>query len=226
LTTDILEKKIGHVFKKKYLLNKALTHASKSEMHLERQEFLGDSVLGLVITTYLYQNYPDLAEGDLSKMRANLVCKSALLEIARQWKLGSFLNVGAGEMNSDGSIRSESIVANAVESVIGAVFEDAGWEAAQKLVLHAWAEQLAVVQPINLRDAKSELQELTQGLGLGLPDYDLKDFGSQQSPRFYAVCSLNGVKLGEGSGQRKKEAEIKAAKLALQSTAVAELKVR
>lgn len=221
-----LEKKIGYTFQEESLLVRALTHASKSPEHLERQEFLGDSVLGLTITEYLYKHYPQSAEGDLSKMRANLVCKSALLDIAEQWKLEGFLNVGAGERNSDGSIKSESILANAVESLIGAVFEDAGWEKARNVVLYSWHDKLDMVQPINLRDAKSALQELTQSLGLGLPTYALDDLGAHQSPRFHAVCSLNGKYLADAYGQRKKEAEIKAAKEALKSTAIQKLKAK
>ncbi|MDX8383847.1 MAG: ribonuclease III domain-containing protein, partial [Ghiorsea sp.] len=133
-----LEKVIGYSFKNSKLLTRALTHASKSPTHLERQEFLGDAVLGLVIADYLHKAYPDSAEGDLSKMRANLVCKSALLDVAKQWSLAEHLFVGDGERAQGGGLKSASISANAVESVIGAVFQDAGWKDAQDVVLGAW----------------------------------------------------------------------------------------
>jgi len=217
LSTKTLEDKLGYHFKDKLLLEKALTHASKSPNHLERQEFLGDAVLGLVIADYLYHCYPNLAEGDLSKMRANLVCKSALLQIAQLWNIDSYLNVGDGERNKNGGLKSESIAANAVESVLGAVFEDAGFADVKTLILSAWLPLLQHVQPINLRDAKSQLQELTQAKALGLPNYVLHDLGVTVSPRFQAVCFLNKQKLGEGAGNRKKEAELEAAQQALDS---------
>ncbi|MDQ6984133.1 MAG: ribonuclease III, partial [Ghiorsea sp.] len=200
------EEQLEYDFKNPKLLQRALTHASKSTTHLERQEFLGDAVLGLVIADYLYHCYPNLAEGDLSKMRANLVCKSALLQIAQLWNIASFLNVGDGERNKNGGLKSESISANAVESVLGAVFEDAGFEDVKALIISAWRPLLQAVQPINLRDAKSQLQELTQAKALGLPNYVLHDLGVTVSPRFQAVCFLNKQKLGEGTGNRKKEA--------------------
>ncbi len=215
---------IGYTFQKRELLQKALTHASKSPIHLERQEFLGDAVLGLTIAEYLYQFYPDSPEGILSKMRANLVCKQALLVIASDWKLAHYLNVGDGERNKKGLLKSESIAANAVEAVIGAVFEDGGWDKAKTLVLHAWKNSLENIKPINLSDAKSQLQEQTQAFALGLPLYQINDFGVQQTPRFQAKCFLNDQMIGEGFGQRKKEAELKAAQQALESEIIQQLK--
>lgn len=217
------EKQLGYDFKNPKLLQRALTHASKSTTHLERQEFLGDAVLGLVIADYLYHRYPNLAEGDLSKMRANLVCKSALLQIAQLWNIDSYLNVGDGERSKNGGLKSESIAANAVESVLGAVFEDAGFADVKALILSAWQPLLQDVQPINLRDAKSQLQELTQAHALGLPNYVLHDLGITISPRFQAVCFLNERKLGEGLGNRKKEAELEAAKQSLSCKFIQEI---
>jgi len=217
LNVKQFEEQLEYDFKNPKLLQRALTHASKSTTHLERHEFLGDAVLGLVIADYLYHCYPNLAEGDLSKMRANLVCKSALLQIAQLWNIDSYLNVGDGERNKNGGLKSESIAANAVESVLGAVFEDAGFADVKTLILSAWLPLLQHVQPINLRDAKSQLQELTQAKALGLPNYVLHDLGVTVSPRFQAVCFLNKQKLGEGAGNRKKEAELEAAQQALDS---------
>ncbi|MDQ7005587.1 MAG: ribonuclease III [Ghiorsea sp.] len=209
------EQQLGYTFENPKFLQRALTHASQSVNHLERQEFLGDAVLGLVIADYLYHQYPHLPEGDLSKMRANLVCKDALLQIAQLWGIASFLNVGVGERTKNGELKSESIAANAVEAILGAVFEDAGFNHVRPFILKAWKPLLANIQPINLRDAKSQLQELTQAQALGLPNYVLHDLGMTASPRFHAVCFLNKKNLGEGLGNRKKEAELKAAKQAL-----------
>jgi len=214
--TATLQKTIDYNFKDEAILQQALTHASKSPQHLERQEFLGDAVLGLVVADYLYNKHPDSPEGDLSKMRANLVCKPALLKVAKAWSLAQFLIVGDGERNSKGGLKSESIAANAVESVIGAVFLDAGWQAAQAVVLRAWAEELRHVKPVNLRDAKSELQELTQAHALGVPEYELLDLGTNAEPRFEARCFIHKARVGVGHGARKKVAEIDAAKHALE----------
>jgi len=212
-----LEQRIGYRFKDKGILTQALTHASKSPHHLERQEFLGDAILGLTIAEYLYKFFPNSAEGDLSKMRANLVCKQALLSVAAQWQLEKYLHVGDGERTKQGHLKSKSIAANAVESVIGAVFLDSGWPAAQKVILTAWADKLNVVKPANLRDAKSLLQELTQAHGLGLPTYKVKDLGIEKSPRFEASCMLQSECLGVGYGDRKKSAEIDAASKVVES---------
>ena len=218
-----LEKTIAYDFKDKSILTRALTHASKSTQHLERQEFLGDAVLGLTIAEYLYQHYPDSAEGDLSKMRANLVCKPALLLIAGQWQLEKYLHVGDGERNRFGELKSESIAANAVESIIGAVLLDANWEQAKEVVLLAWSKMLKDMNPINLRDAKSQLQELTQAHTLGLPTYKVEDLGLNSVPRFKASCLVQGDCLGEGRGNRKKEAELQAAATALNSKGLTKL---
>ncbi len=217
------EHTIGYTFKQPGLLKRALTHASKSSEHLERQEFLGDAVLGLVIAEYLFQQFPDSDEGDLSKMRANMVCKQALLKVSQSWELDALLEVGDGERKKHGGLKSISIAANAVEAVIGAVFEDKGFQQAKDIVLKAWKPLLKDVQPINLRDAKSALQELTQSKALGLPRYVIEDFGTLHSPRFQAVCLLGEERLGSGLGERKKEAEINAAQDALNSKKIKNL---
>lgn len=218
-----LEKQIGYTFKDKSILVKALTHASKSSAHLERQEFLGDAVLGLTIAEHLYHHYPDFAEGVLSKMRANLVCKQALLAIAEFWSVANYLDVGDGERSKNGQLKSKSIAANAVESVLGAVFQDGGWDVAKKVTLNAWTIMLKEVEPVNLRDSKSELQELTQAHALGLPAYIVTDLGLDQTPRFQAECFLQHEVLGIGFGERKKTAELEAAESALKSKQILQL---
>jgi len=211
---------IDYQFKQPVLLKRALTHCSALSSsltgHLERQEFLGDAVLGLVIAEALYKRFPDEQEGKLSKMRANLVCRDTLLEIAAQWQLTGCLVVGDGERMGKGKqgIKSPSIAANAVEAVIGAVFEDGGWQPARQLVLSAWHPLLQGIGVLDNRDAKSRLQELTQGKGWGLPVYTLTDHGAGKQPRFDAECSVQGRVLGRGRGDRKKLAEIDSAEQA------------
>ena len=210
-----MEKRIGYQFHDRNLLERALTHRSASARHLERQEFLGDAVLGLVISEQLYRRFPDDDEGLLSKKRAALVCRATLLKVASGWQLAEVLNVGAGERDAKGRIRAESIVADAVEAVIGAVFVDGGWEAARKLVAISWEKLFAKAGSIEVRDAKSRLQELTQEKGWGLPEYRIEDHGISASPRFSAACFVQGKPVGKGQGSRKKEAERAAAEQAL-----------
>ncbi len=217
---EALQSRIGYHFSDRRLLQRALTHRSAEQavhsMHMERLEFLGDAVLGLVVSQYLHDHYPDRPEGDLSRMRSLLVRKQGLLSVARDWHLARYLCVGESERRGAGrdSVKSPSIAANAVEAVIGAVFEDGGWPAAQRLVLSAWQAQLADVGDVDARDAKSRLQEWTQARGQGLPDYILRDRGAASSPRFEAECRLDGKLLGRGSGGRKKQAESAAAEQA------------
>jgi len=209
-----LEARIDYRFRDKCLLERALTHRSASTVHMERLEFLGDAVLGAVIAARLCEQFPRTAEGDLTRMRAALVCRDGLLTVANDWKLSSFLRVGAGERNKNGAIKSPSIAANAVESLIGAIFLDGGWKAANALVLNAWDSMLAQAASADIRDAKTRLQEFTQSRGLGLPEYSVCDRGPECMPRFEAECYMNGKKAGKGSGGRKKTAEMNAAEQA------------
>jgi len=203
-------------FKHIELLSRALTHCSYSTIHMERLEFLGDAVLGLVIAEYLHDLFPDEAEGQLSRLRAGLVRKESLYAIAQIWNLEGYLQVGEGERSSQG-VKSPSIVANAVEAVIGAVFKDAGWDRAQALVLQAWKPLLQKMNISDARDAKSHLQEYTQGKGWGLPKYEICDLGIGKEPRFEAVCWIKGKVHGRGVGARKKIAELDAAQQSLLS---------
>lgn len=174
-------------------------------------EFLGDAVLGMVIAARLYEQFPHVDEGELTRMRAALVCKNGLLDIAGKWRLSSYLHVGEGERGKGEDIKSTSIMANAVEAVIGAVFLDAGWESAHALVLKAWEDFLHDADQKDTRDAKTRLQEFTQSHGLGLPEYVVRDLGANCDLRFEAECFINGDKAGKGTGARKKTAEMKAA---------------
>jgi ribonuclease-3 len=204
---------VGYRFRKPELLRRALTHCSATAVHMERLEFLGDAVLGAVIAAQLHESFPDSSEGELSRMRASLVRRESLQVVARRWELSSYLLVGEGERHGN-AIKSPSIVANAVEAVIGAIYEDGGWEAARGVVLSAWREMLAGIDAEETQDAKTRLQEYTQAQGWGLPEYRVIDRGVGQTPRFSAECWISGEKMGEGEGGRKKTAETQAAEMA------------
>jgi len=210
---EALQKRLGYTFSDSGLLERALTHRSVSLNHMERLEFLGDSVLGLVISEYLHHTFPEEDEGNLSRMRASVVRREGLLSIAESWNLFSCLHVGEGERSGSG-IKSVSIGANAVEAIIGAIFSDGGWPEARRVVLKAWKPLLRKMGKVDLRDAKSRLQELTQSEGWGLPVYQVTDMGVGQNPRFQARCSVNDKQMGAGTGERKKTAEINAAEMA------------
>ena len=155
--------KLGYVFIQPALLQRALTHRSYAPDHYERLEFLGDSVLGCVITKYLYSTYCDLSEGDLSRLRSNLVKESTLVLFAQQLNLGSILKLGEGELKGAG-FRRPSILADAVEALFGAVFLDGGYLAAEKVILGLFVPYLAKVDMSTLgKDAKTLLQEYLQG---------------------------------------------------------------
>ncbi len=208
-----LQKRLDYRFSDPRLLERALTHRSVSARHMERLEFLGDAVLGLSVAEYLHDHFSEADEGSLSRMRASLVCREGLLSVADTWQLGAAIEVGEGERDA-GGIKSPSILANAVEAVIGAIFSDGGWEAARRVVLKAWQPMLARAGKADQRDAKTRLQELTQGRGWGLPAYQVTDLGAGHSPRFQALCSVQGRQIGIGRGDRKKAAEAAAAEQA------------
>ncbi|MDQ6950209.1 MAG: ribonuclease III domain-containing protein [Mariprofundales bacterium] len=167
--------RIGHQFTDMALLDLALTHCSLGGVHYERLEFLGDAVLELIISDELYRSFPDWPEGRLSRMRSALVDRDALLITAQSWELASELKVGRGERTPDGVVRSPSIVVNAVEAVLGAIYLDAGIVAATKVVLAAWDTRLQTVGDDEVVDAKSRLQEWTQARGWGTPGYVCSD---------------------------------------------------
>jgi len=204
-----LQATIDYRFFDTAILRLALTHRSAAEAHMERLEFLGDAVLGAVIAADLYSRFPDRNEGELSRMRAHLVRREGLLAVANDWNISACLRVGEGERKGN-RVRSISILANAVEAVIGAVQQDGGWQAAEHVVLRAWRPLLHALQPDQVQDAKTRLQELTQGKGWGVPEYQVEDRGIEHSPRFKAQCLICGKIMGTGYGSRKKSAEFEA----------------
>ncbi|MDX8395019.1 MAG: ribonuclease III family protein, partial [Mariprofundaceae bacterium] len=179
-------------------------------------EFLGDAVVGLVIAEYLHQHFLDATEGEMSRMRAAVVCKEGLLKVAHLWKLKDEVTVGIGERSSLGAPKSQSVIANAVEALIGAVFLEAGLDQVRALILKAWHQMLNSMDDLILHDPKSRLQEYTQGKTWGLPIYEIKGQGPDVTLRFLAECYVNGKMLAHGRGARKKIAESEAAKVAWQ----------
>jgi ribonuclease III len=200
-------------------LERALTHRSYAYENgglptNERLEFLGDSVLGLVVTDTLFTSHPSLPEGHLAKLRAAVVQMGALAEVARQLKLGSYVRLGRGEEGTGGRDKP-SILADTLEAVIGAVYIDCGLGAASTLVHRLFDPVIGQAALLGAGlDWKTSLQELTADRGLGVPDYHVEDSGPDHQKLFRAVVRVGGRALGEGEGRSKKAAEQLAAKAA------------
>lgn len=208
---------IGYTFQDARLLELALTHRSAAGAHNERLEFLGDAVLGMVAAELLYARYPDADEGTLSKLRARLVRRETLEEIARGIDLGRHLRLGSGETRSGGHQRG-SILANALEAIIGAVFLDGGMTPARELVLRLLSGHLAgLAVDEDLRDPKTRLQEFLQAHGEALPVYTVEQVsGSAHDQMFEVLCRLDGRGLRvRGTGSSRRIAEQRAAEQAL-----------
>jgi ribonuclease-3 len=201
------------------LVERALTHRSYAYENgglptNERLEFLGDSVLGLIVTEELFRRHPDLPEGQLAKLRAAVVNSRALAEVARALGVGRYLRLGRGEEVSGGRDKS-SILADAVEALIGAVYLDRGMEPTRSLVLELFAGLLDSAAQLGAGlDWKTSLQELAAGRSLGVPEYRVSESGPDHAKAFRAVAVVAGRDLGEGSGRSKKEAEQHAAQRA------------
>jgi ribonuclease-3 len=209
---------IGYQFKKPTLLTQALTHRSFSGINNERLEFLGDGALNFIIANQLYIRFSKLPEGDLSRLRAQLVKESTLSEIAFSMNIGDALKLGEGELKSAGW-RRPSILADALEAIIGAVYVDGGFSAAEALVLKLYEEKLINIDPKTIdKDAKSQLQEYLQGKKVDLPDYKVISIdGEAHAQNFKIECiieKLNITSFGEGTSRRI--AEQQAAQLALE----------
>lgn len=218
-----LEERLQYRFHQPELLAEALSHSSYANEHRsahlnsnERLEFLGDSVLGFVTAEFLFRQHPDLPEGDLTRIRAALVCEQSLYEVAKKLGLGEFLRLGRGEEAGGGRERT-SILADATEAVIAAVYLDGGIQAASDLIHRCLldAEREEVVEE-RRRDYKTALQELVQRHADQVLSYRMADErGPDHDKTFVAEVLLNGVVAGSGTGHSKKEAEQLAAKAAL-----------
>jgi ribonuclease III len=201
------------------LLDRALTHRSFAYEQgglptNERLEFLGDSVLGLVVTEHLFVTYPDLSEGQLAKLRAAVVNSRALADVARQLDLGSVIHLGRGEESTGGRDKS-SILADTMEAVIGAVFLQHGVDAARGLVHHLFDPLMAEVATRGAGlDWKTSLQEIASMSGLGVPVYDVVESGPDHAKTFQAMVNIDDHSYGPGAGRNKKEAEQNAAAMA------------
>lgn len=206
MSRDALCKQIGHVFTQPQLLQRALTHRSHSAAHNERLEFLGDSVVNCVVAKYLHETYPDLPEGDLSRLRSNLVNQQTLYLLAQQLHLGELLLLGEGERKSAGSQRP-SILADALEALVGALFLDGGFAAAETAVLGLYIPFIRQTDVLTLgKDAKTLLQECLQSRKLELPRYRvIATHGEAHAQLFQVECAIAELKLatrGEGSSRR------------------------
>ncbi|PCK08274.1 MAG: ribonuclease III [Alteromonadaceae bacterium] len=210
---NILEKRIGYVFINKSLLEKALSHRSMGKNNNERLEFLGDSLLSLIITQTLFTRFPEAREGDMSRFRASLVKGETLAELAREFELGDFLRLGEGELKS-GGFRRASILADAVEAIIGAIYCDAGIDVCDACVLGWFSDRLSRISLESVdKDPKTRLQEYLQDKRLPLPHYDVVEAtGKSHEMNFVVRCRLEKPKkVCDASDSSKRGAQKKAA---------------
>lgn len=220
---DALEAKLGYVFQDRRLLENALMHSSYANENRahgctsnERLEFLGDSVLGMVTATRLYQLYPDMPEGKMSRLRAELVCEQSLHAVALELRLGDYIRLGHGETRNGGRERP-SILADAVEAIIAAMYLDGGLGPAKRFILDHILTGLADGQMHHVSDYKTDLQERVQRKPGQTLEYTLlSESGPDHNKTFAMNVLLNGQEIGQGSGRTKKEAEQAAAKCALE----------
>lgn len=207
-----LELKLGYSFQNIKLLDQALTHRSFGAVHNERLEFLGDSILGMIIAKELYDRFPKCPEGDLTSMRSTLVRETTLAQLAREFGIGNCLRLGPGELKT-GGFRRDSLIADAVESIIGAMFIDdnENFARVRQVVLSWFDSRLATIQPnVNQKDHKSTLQELLQSLHKPLPIYEIVEIkGTDNDQIFVVSAKVEGIpeQLGRGTSRRRAEQE-------------------
>ena len=188
--------KLDYQFSNEALLVEALSHRSCGAVNYERLEYLGDGFLNFTIAAAVFHHYPDEDEGALSRLRASLVRQSTLADIARELKLGDYLKLGIGELRS-GGFKRDSILSDVVESIIGAVFLDAGYDTARQLVLRLYGDRIEKLPPAaELKDPKTRLQEWLQAQGLDRPEYAVIDaIGKSHDMRFTVTCTLQSPQL-------------------------------
>ncbi|MGM9679997.1 MAG: ribonuclease III [Eubacteriales bacterium] len=223
--SKLLEKRIGYSFKNKKYLTLALTHSSYSNEESpkgaalrcnERLEFLGDSVLSLIVSTYLFETFPGLHEGELSKIRATTVCEKALAEYASELELGLYLRMGHGEDNNESRNRP-SITSDAFEALIAAIYLDSSYEEAKEFVLPFAVKKISTIEATHrVNDYKSELKQIVERESGALLEYILlSETGPAHDRTFRIEARLNNNIIGVGTGKSKREAEQNAAKEAL-----------
>ena len=217
-----LEKNIGYIFKNKDLLKNALTHTSYAfEKHVssnEKLEFLGDSILEFISSKYLYENYPKLSEGEMTKVRATIVCEDSLYKIAKKHNFSDFLFLGKSELTSHNEVR-KAIMADSVEALIAAIYFDSGLEEAERFIIENLKDEARIAsKSVGQKDYKTVLQEKLQVHGEVYIKYDiLKEEGPDHDKTFTAEVSCDGKALAIGEGKTKKAAEMEAARKALQN---------
>ena len=216
-----LEEKLGYKFKNIDLLKNALTHSSYANevrggfSSNERLEFLGDSVLSIIVSDYIYRHFRSLPEGELTKLRASLVCEKSLCTFSRELELGKYLMLGKGEDKGGGRER-DSILADAFEAVLAAIYLDGGMEEARKFVLRFVIPDIKSAKPIRFKDYKTQLQEIIQKNPEEKLEYVLVgESGPDHNKHFVVEVHLNSNVIGKGGGKSKKEAEQQAAREAL-----------
>jgi len=204
-----LSRQLGYTFDNDSLLIEALTHRSVGSHNNERLEFLGDGILNFVIAEVLFHMHPDMQEGDLSRLRASLVNGEVLADVARELNLGDYIKLGAGELKS-GGFRRSSILADTVESILGAVYCDSDFGTCRALILKLFDNKLKNLPDVDtLKDPKTRLQELLQSRRCSVPSYEVFEVkGQQHAQTFHVECKINEfacVTRGEGSSRRKAE---------------------
>ncbi|MGQ0586476.1 MAG: ribonuclease III [Gammaproteobacteria bacterium] len=215
--------RLGYRFRDPQLLARALTHRSAPAPDNERLEFLGDGLINFAVAEALYRARPQAEEGDLSRLRASLVCEESLARVAAGLELGELLALGGGALKS-GGFRRAPILADALEAVLGAVYLDGGFEAGRAAVEHVLAASLAdLPDAASLKDAKTRLQEFLQGAGRPLPVYELlSSEGPEHRPSFRVSCRLaDGGDAAEGQAASRRAAEQSAAEQMLRRLGVA-----
>lgn len=211
-----LMRKIGYQFQQPALLEQALTHRSCKGQHNERLEFLGDALLGLVIAEELFVRFPQTREGDLTRMRSALVKGVTLASIAQELGLSDYLRLGPGELKS-GGFRRESILADALEAIIGAIYLDSGMPACKAQIMRWFEQRLIDITPGQQKDSKTLLQEYLQGLRKPLPTYDvIATVGEAHQQTFTVRCTVPGLPPITATGSSRRKAEQDAANYALE----------
>ena len=216
LPSTVLLDRLGHVFRRPELLAQALTHRSHAAVHNERLEFVGDSVLNCVIAAVLFERFPEIPEGELSRVRASLVNRDALARLGRGLSLYDEILLGEGELKSGGGERP-SILADALEAILGAVFVDAGFETARAVIERLYAAELRDLDPAALgKDPKTQLQEWLQGRRLAVPEYAVTAItGEAHAQTFTVECRIAPLGIvTSGRGPSRRSAEQAAAGLA------------
>lgn len=211
---ELLAKNLGYRFDDLALLQRALTHRSSGKHNNERLEFLGDALLGCVIAAEIYRLYPKAREGELSRLRASLVRRESLAEVAQSLDIGSYLRLGAGERKSGGHHRN-SILADCLEAVLGAIYLDGGFETCRDCILNLFAGKLSHPTDLSeLKDPKTRLQEYLQSRQQPLPEYSVLEIsGDAHNQRFRVQCRVDdaGTPATEGVARNRRNAEQKAA---------------